>query len=58
MIDLRTHSNEVSRCPFCGGIARIHKEIYGVFIMCEKCLSTSNNYRDKSTAIKAWNNRV
>lgn len=55
--------NELKPCPFCGNEARV--EIIDIapsrsyFIRCtQKCCEQTNAYKDKLSAIEAWNRRV
>lgn len=49
----------LSRCPFCGGRAHVHKvSVAEYYVMCTKCLTTSNNYHSERNARDAWNRRV
>ena len=61
-------SKEIKPCPFCGGRATIravtpvHSNVKaygygGYFVMCENCLTTSNNYNTPERAAEHWNRR-
>ena len=60
--------SELRPCPFCGGRSTVRQvtlvrdsktQIYsGYFPMCEKCLTTGNNYPTEEAAQAAWNNRT
>ena len=50
-------------CPFCGGRALVHKttstsDYPGIFVMCTKCLTSSDNYPNDEAAVEHWNRRV
>lgn len=48
---------ELKKCPFCGGEAKIVG--YSLFwIVCEECLTETAGFATKEEAIKAWNRRV
>lgn len=53
---------ELSKCPFCGGEAKIidfsSSYITHVWIECPKCLSRTVAFCNKEEAITAWNRRV
>ncbi len=60
---------ELKSCPFCGGRASIRAvtpvheanvKAYGYggyYVMCEDCLTTSNNYNTPERAAEMWNRR-
>ena len=55
--------NELKPCPFCGKEARIEsidiEPSHSYFIRCtKKCCEQTNAYKDKLSAIEAWNKRV
>ncbi len=62
-------TEKLKPCPFCGGRASIRavtpvhssdakKYGYGdYFVMCENCLTTSNNYNTEERAAEHWNRR-
>ena len=51
-------------CPFCGGKAAVHEletrtsSIGGYYVICTKCLTSSNNYSTPEIAAERWNRRV
>ena len=57
-------------CPFCGGKASIRTVTPiivgaskdtgygGFFVMCDKCLISSNNYSTAEIAAEHWNRRI
>ena len=49
---------ELKRCPFCGGEAKIAE--YGCYsVYCTQfCCEQTIAYQDKETAIEAWNRRA
>lgn len=55
---------ELKNCPFCGGKAAVHEiqtrtsSVGGYFIMCTKCLTSSDNYGTPGIACERWNRRV
>ena len=57
-------SIELKPCPFCGGAAKVHEmqsktsRVGGYFVMCNKCLTSSNNYSTTENAIEHWNRRT
>ena len=63
-------SEELKSCPFCGSKASVRqvtpvainnavKYGYGgYFVMCNKCLTSGNNYPTRRDAQEAWNRRV
>ena len=57
-------AEELKPCPFCGGKARVHEvetrtsSIGGYFVMCTKCLTSSDNYSSSEIAAEYWNRRV
>ena len=63
-------SEELKSCPFCGSKASVRqvapvainnavKYGYGgYFVMCNKCLTSGNNYPTEMKAIEAWNRRA
>jgi Lar family restriction alleviation protein len=56
--------NELKKCPFCGADAhkRTHYndrfEITGYSLACNKCITTTSEYKTEQKAIAAWNRRV
>ena len=51
--------DELKSCPFCGGKAEIRETMhYGFFVMCKRCLTSSDNYKDEDFAIQHWNSRT
>lgn len=54
---LKKKMEELKKCPFCGGEAKIVG--YSLFwIVCEECLAETAGFATKEEAIKAWNRRV
>ncbi|MBQ4430118.1 MAG: Lar family restriction alleviation protein, partial [Synergistaceae bacterium] len=61
-------SKELKACPFCGGKAEIRhvKAFYdnksgkhlGYFVLCPKCLTSSDNYSSEDNAANHWNKRL
>lgn len=52
---------ELKRCPFCGGEARLYKAFDYVSkyrVECTKCFVYTLNCDTEKEAIKAWNRRV
>ncbi len=55
--------NELKPCPFCGNTAYDHityctyRHKHRHVVRCTKC-NASMEYRDKESAIKAWNRRA
>jgi Lar family restriction alleviation protein len=48
---------ELKKCPFCGGEAKIVG--YSLFwIVCKECFAETDAFDTKIEAIKAWNRRV
>lgn len=48
---------ELKRCPFCGGEAKI--EGYKIFwATCKECTTETKVFDTKEEAIEAWNRRV
>lgn len=55
-------------CPFCGGRAEVRQvtpyrkgntNMYlGYFVLCSKCLTSSDNYNNEENAVRHWNNRI
>lgn len=45
------------KCPFCGGIARIHNSIKYYWIECKKCETHTKYMGSKHGAINRWNRR-
>lgn len=50
-------SENLKRCPFCGGNGRFSYG-FGYEIYCEECGSRGNTYPSKEQAILRWNNRL
>ena len=48
-------------CPFCGGVAKIHKlekhSIYTFWVECETCKVSTPTYLSKESAATKWNTR-
>ncbi|MHB1368546.1 MAG: Lar family restriction alleviation protein [Eubacteriales bacterium] len=55
-------NNEIKKCPFCGGEAKLHDNTaigWGVEVVCNKCwASTKKCMETEKIAIAAWNRRV
>ena len=56
-------NEKLKPCPFCGGAAKFHQTTHtssvgGFFVMCDKCLTSSNNYSTEEIAAEKWNRRV
>ena len=62
---------ELKRCPFCGSLSVSIREVTpvhspnvkaygygGYFVMCNNCLTTSNNYNTPELAAELWNRRA
>ena len=61
---------QLKPCPFCGGKASIRSVTPvrdtnykafgygGYFVMCDDCLTTSNNYNTPEMAADHWNRRT
>lgn len=58
---------ELKPCPFCGGKASIRTVPSGLtkghirncfFVMCNQCLTSSNNYNSTILAADHWNRRI
>lgn len=57
--------NELKKCPFCGGEARLHSRCNYIetgnetmyFVKCNECKTESTWCYKKEKAIKAWNTR-
>lgn len=56
------HSEDMKRCPFCGGKAEliyIDRQYRECFVKCLKCkVEQGHVYASKKTAITAWNRRI
>lgn len=52
-------SVEIKTCPFCGGKAKLEKNVEGYTIICTECgASTGTSYQyDENDTIKDWNSR-
>ncbi|MBQ9432952.1 MAG: Lar family restriction alleviation protein [Synergistaceae bacterium] len=62
--------SELKRCPFCGGKASVRQitpltggtsrefGYGGYFVMCDWCMTSSNNYSTEQVAADHWNRRV
>ena len=50
----------LKKCPFCGGKASLHANIYGYTVACDdyECAVKTLNKISKEGAITAWNRRV
>ncbi len=54
---------DLKPCPFCGGKAEFRK-VKGapyfpcIFVICPKCLTTSDNYSNNEDAAANWNRRI
>jgi Lar family restriction alleviation protein len=52
-------SEELKKCPFCGGEAAMrHLENVSFYVVCTKCNAGIETYSDKDAAIAAWNRRA
>lgn len=52
---------ELKKCPFCGGKAKIYKSFDYVSkyrVECTKCWAHTPNYDKPKKAFEAWNRRV
>jgi len=54
--------SELKPCPFCGGEAELHGDVYSAFIECNYCGASGGTHvslsgNAKADAIKAWNKR-
>lgn len=46
-------------CPFCGGKAEVIECAGEYFVKCKKCsINQDKLYKQKCTAVNAWNRRV
>lgn len=51
-------SNELKPCPFCGGEAKIRKDITGLTeVWCYDCLTNTGLHPPGDHALKKWNTR-
>lgn len=55
---MKRRDTELKPCPFCGGRAFVHNPEYGYFVMCDRCKTSSNNFKDRDKAVNQWNRRV
>ena len=51
---------ELKRCPFCGGLAGVIKNIYDTHYMihCNDCDAKTKPFMQEKEAVKAWNRRI
>ena len=56
---MRTMSEQLKPCPFCGGIPQLHAISFGDrwFVDCLKCLGRGTETYLRDDAISAWNKR-
>ena len=50
-------TDELKRCPFCGGKAEFENDNGEWFVFCEKCGSMTVPFETKPEAKETWNNR-
>jgi len=49
---------ELRKCPFCGGEARVKSSLLNHWVICLKCGAETEIKLCKKEAIAAWNRRV
>lgn len=47
--------SKVKKCKFCGGTGKIVKVEHKYYIYCKNCFLSTEVYKNKVEAIKAWN---
>lgn len=50
---------DLKKCPFCGGEAKVEKRNYGYQVRCQKCGARGKYSKDsRDESIEKWNRRI